>query len=112
MQQVLAFGPDLFPVGLQRAQVRELRRAQERPVGQFRAQVKQAIDRCEKRRMIAQLAADLMPHPPAQMNVANGENVNRNNDELHGNRHNAGVNRLLSRASQAAREVASSEMAF
>ncbi|MNC70937.1 hypothetical protein D3C75_1217990 [compost metagenome] len=53
-----------------------------------------------------------MPHPPAQMNVANGENVNRNNDELHGNRHNAGVNRLLSRASQAAREVASSEMAF
>src|SRR3546814_13692684 len=48
-QQALAFGTDLLPMGLQRAQVGKLRRVEERLIGQFRAQVKQAVDRRKER---------------------------------------------------------------
>ncbi|MNI68462.1 hypothetical protein D3C73_1241600 [compost metagenome] len=44
-QQILAFGADFLPMVLQRAQVRELGGIEERLVGFFREQIKEAIDR-------------------------------------------------------------------
>ncbi|WP_177326787.1 hypothetical protein [Pseudomonas sp. CF161] len=37
--------------------------------------------------MITQLAAQLMAHTPAQVDVGDRENINSSNNEFHGNRH-------------------------
>ncbi|VVN74470.1 hypothetical protein PS685_05223 [Pseudomonas fluorescens] len=83
-EQVQAFGANVLPMGLQRTQVREIGGVEIRPVGGFREQVKDAIDRCQKRRVITQLAAQFVPHASAQVNVCNRYNINHSNDELHG----------------------------
>jgi hypothetical protein len=81
-------------MGLQWAQVREVGWIEVGFVGDFREQIKEAIDRCEKRRVIAQLAAQLVAHATAQVDVGNRYNINSGNDEFHGNRHTSEVNKL------------------
>ncbi|CAI8766973.1 hypothetical protein EMIT0P253_10087 [Pseudomonas sp. IT-P253] len=46
--------------------------------------------------MITQLAAQLMAHPPPQVDVRNGYNVNNGDDEFHKSRHTSEVNKLRS----------------
>ncbi|MNP30380.1 hypothetical protein D3C76_1234480 [compost metagenome] len=71
-------------MGLQWTQVRELGRIEVGFVGNFREQVKEAIDRRQKRRVIAQLAPEFMPHSSPQMNIRNRYNVDNGNDDFHG----------------------------
>jgi hypothetical protein len=44
--------------------------------------------------VVAQLAAQLVAHASAQVDVCNGDNVNSNNDQFHNNRHTSEMNKL------------------
>ena len=44
--------------------------------------------------MITQLAAQLVAHLTAQVDIRNGDNVDNGNDEFHGNSHRSEINKL------------------
>lgn len=94
LQQVLAFGANFLPMGLQRRQVGKIRRVKKWLVGDLREQIKEAIDRRQERRVIAQLAAQFVAYATTQVDIRDGYNVDSSNDEFHGNRHTSEVNKL------------------
>ncbi|WP_236645562.1 hypothetical protein [Pseudomonas sp. Ant30-3] len=94
LKQALPFRADLFPMDLQRAEVRKIGRVEVRPVGNFRAQIQEAIDRRQERRVVAQLPAQFVAHVTAQMNVRNRNNIDSSDDQFQGNRHTSEVNKL------------------
>ncbi|MNV42946.1 hypothetical protein D3C71_1346470 [compost metagenome] len=94
VKQILAFGTNFFPMRLQRAQVGKISRIEIRFVGDFRKQIKKAIDRRQERRVITQLAPQLVAHSTTQVNVRNRDNVDNGNDQFHGNRHRLEINKL------------------
>ncbi len=94
VKQVLAFDANFFPMCLQGAQVGKISRIEIRLVGDFREQIKKAVDRRQERRVITQLAAQLVAHSATQVDVRNRDNVNNGNDQFHGNRHRSEVYKL------------------
>ena len=94
VKQILAFGTNFFPMRLQRAQVGKISRIEIRFVGDFRKQIKKAIDRRQERRVITQWAPQLVAHTSAQVDVRDGYNIYSGNDQFHKNRHTSEVNKL------------------
>jgi len=81
-------------MGLQRAQIGEVLRIQIGLVGNFRKQIKEAVNRRQKCRVIAQLTTQLVANTATKVHVCNGNDINSSNDEFHGNRHTSKVNKL------------------
>ena len=81
-------------MSLQRRQVRKIRRIEKRFVGDPGEQIKEAIDRRQERRVVAQLATQLVAYATAQVDIRDGYYVDSGNDEFHGNRHTSEVNKL------------------
>ncbi|MNP39929.1 hypothetical protein D3C76_1335250 [compost metagenome] len=81
-------------MGLQRRQVGKVRRVEKRLVGDLREQIKEAIDRRQERRVVAQLARQLVAYATAQVDIGDGYYIDSGNDEFHGNRHTSEVNKL------------------